>query len=180
MKNTTALFLIVLAIGLFYTFTKSTYDDAKTRAVTADEYKGVLANLDAIVEARDRLIINYNSISKAEIERLSKALPMNVDTVRLALDLDTIASRYGISISDVTLYTGSEQNSSEFSVGGTGTPYEKVEVLISFVSNYENFRLFLEDLEKSLRIMDVKGLNFQVGENSLYEHSVLISTYWVK
>lgn len=180
MKNTTALFLIVLAFGLFYTFTKPTYDSAKVLSATALEYKNVLGNIDAIVEARDRLLINYNSISKAEIERLSKALPKNVDTVRLALDLDNIASRYGISIDEVSLETESDQNSKEISLGNSGTPYEKVRVLVSFVSNYENFRKFIEDLEKSLRIMDIKTLTFQVGETALYEHDIVIETYWVK
>lgn len=180
MKSTTALFLIVLAFGLFYTFTKPTYDGAKVLAETSNEYKNILGNIDAIVEARDRLLINYNSISKAEIERLSKALPKNVDTVRLALDLDSIAARYGISIDEVSLDTNSEQNSREISLGSSGTPYERVKVLVSFVSNYDNFRKFLEDLERSLRIMDVKTLNFQVGETALYEHEIMIETYWVK
>lgn len=179
MKNTTAIFLIILAFGLFFTFTRPTYNAATALSAKAEEYKGALGNIDAINEARDRLVINYNSISKAEIERLSKALPKNVDTVRLALDLDGIAAKYGITVKDVSIDRQAEQNKAEFATS-SGTPYEKVGVLVTFVSNYENFRKFLEDLEKSLRIMDIKSLNFQVSESGIYEHEVLIETYWVK
>lgn len=180
MKNTTALLLIILAVALFYTFTRPMYSGAKELALTASEHKNVLRNISDIIATRDRLLGNYNSISKAEIERLSKALPQNVDTVRLALDLDNIAAKYGISITSVSLDSDSEQDNNQIVLPGSKNAYEKALVSVTFVSNYENFRSFLADLEKSLRIMDVRSVSFTTLDSGLYEHDILLETYWVQ
>jgi Tfp pilus assembly protein PilO len=180
MKNTTAIFLLVLALGLFYTFTNPMYKSLQQIAATAEGYRSALNDIEEINESRDRLLVNYNSISRAEIERLGKVLPSNVDTVRLALDLDNIAGRYGITIQDVAIDTQSAQKASQITLPDHSLPYEKAPVSISFVSNYQNFKRFLQDLEKSLRIMDVREVGFQSTEAGLYEHTILIDTYWVK
>lgn len=155
------------------------YEDVKTLSASAAGYRDVLNNIEEINESRERLVANYNSISKAEIERLGKVLPANVDTVRLALDLDSIAAKYGISIQDVKI-DQNQNTATQVSLPGHGLPYEKTPVRVSFVSTYENFKKFLDDLEKSLRIMDIKEVTFLVTDNGLYEHTILLDTYWVK
>lgn len=180
MKNSTAIFLLILSVGLFYTFTSPMYGQVKELSATSDEYKNVLDNISNIIETRDKLQVDYNSISRAEIERLSKVLPANVDTVRLALDLDAIASRYGISISNVSIDTQSEQAATQVTLTDHEPPYQSTLVSVSLVSSYENFKNFIQDLEKSLRIMDVRTVNFMVAESGLYKHEILIETYWVK
>lgn len=180
MKNTTAIFLIVLAIGLFYTFTNPTYQGAQDKAAAVAEYRNVIGNIEEIVETRDKLLVNYNSLPREEIERLAKVLPANVDTVRLALDLDTIASQYGISIGDVAIDREAERNSTQVVLPNSNMPFQSTLVAVSFVSDYESFKSFLEDLEKSLRIMDVKSINFQAADSGLYEHNIVIETYWVE
>lgn len=187
MRNTTAIFFIVLALGLFFAFTKPYYDGMQEIAATAASYREALDNLSEIIEMRDRLLINYNSIPKAELDRLAKALPENIDTVKLAHELDSIGAKYGISVKDVTIDTQSERASPNIALPGSESPYEKSQVSVSFISNYKNFREFLKDIEKSLRIMDVRSVKFEVPEGQspgaaagLYEHELLIETYWVK
>ncbi|KKU50078.1 MAG: hypothetical protein UX71_C0002G0049 [Parcubacteria group bacterium GW2011_GWA1_47_10] len=184
MKNTTAIFLIILAIGLFFTFTKPYYNGLKEVAAESASYREALDNLENIIETRDRLLINYNSIPKSEIDRLSKALPENIDTVRLAHELDSIGAKYGISIKDLAVDTEANKNATNVALPGSGMPYEKALVRVSFVSDYGDFRRFLEDLEKSLRIMDIRSVKFEVpverAQSGLYEHELTIETYWVK
>ena len=36
------------------------------------------------------------------------------------------------------------------------------------------------DLEKSLRIMNVKSISFKASDNGLYEHQITLETYWLK
>ncbi len=180
MKNTKAIFLLALSIGLFYTFTNPMYKGVQELSAQASGYREVLNNLSDLVESRDRLAVNYSSISKAEIDRLSKALPENVDTVRIALDLDTIAARYGVTLSDVAIDDKSNDTATQITLPDSTLPYEKTPVSISFVSNYQNFKRFLQDLEKSLRIMDVRSVSFKAADAGLYEHTIVIDTYWVK
>src|SRR3989344_5363860 len=180
MKNTTATFLIALSLGLFFTFTKPYYEGVKAVAPSAAEYREALDNISNIIETRDRLLINYNSIPKVELERLEKALPKDVDTVRLAHELDSIGARYGISLKSLSIDTETQKQVSQVVLPDGKGLYEKALVSMSFVSNYKSFRSFLADLEKSLRIMNIKSLKFEVGEGGLYEHKILIETYWVK
>jgi len=180
MKNNTAIILLLLSVGLFYTFTNGQYQNVKELQTLANEYQNVLKNVSAIVSLRDNLLVTYSALPKTEIERMSKVLPDNIDTVRLALDLDSMASRYGISIKSIQTAIGASSNSSLIVLPEYATSYDTATVSLSFVSNYENFKLFLRDIEKSLRIMDIKSISFQVSDSGFYEYQVSVETYWLK
>lgn len=180
MTNPKNLILILLSVGLFYTFTSPQYEDVRALQASAGEYRNVIENVSRIAETRDALLVDYQSIPTDELVRLEKILPDNVDTVRLALDLDTIAARYAISIKDVQVDTKVDPNAALLVLPEHAEPYEKVTVSFSFISNYENFMKMLSDLERSLRIMDVKSVTFKVSDTGLYEHRMSVETYWLK
>ncbi|MDP2642181.1 MAG: type 4a pilus biogenesis protein PilO [bacterium] len=180
MKNNTAIILILLSFGLFYTFTKVEYENVKVSRAVASEYQDVLQDASAIAELRDRLLVTYESFPRAEIEKLNKVLPESVDTVKLALDLDTMASRYGISISNIKVAPSTNNDASLIVLPGNSGAYERTAISFSFISNYENFTRLLADLEKSLRIMDIKSISFQTNETGLFSYQILVDTYWLK
>lgn len=180
MKNSTATILILVAIGLFYTFTSPQYVAVQSLRAEADEYQKVLDGAAAISATTEEVQSKYTMIPKAEIERLNKVLPDNVDTVRLALDLDGIAAHYGISIRRVQIDKQLEDNAGAIVIGESGSPYEKVSISFSFISNYSNFVKFLADLERGLRITNVKSISFMPSETGLYEHKISVETYWLK
>jgi hypothetical protein len=82
-------------------------------------------------------------------------LPDNIDIVQLALDLDGVASRHGISIKSVKAEVGASQSSETIVLPENAGVYEQATISLSFVSSYEDFASFLADIEKSLRVMDV-------------------------
>lgn len=181
MKDNVAIILILLAVGLFYTFTNSEFQDVKELQALANEYEDVLDNASEIIELRDSLLTTYATVPKSEIERLNKVLPDNVDTVKMALDLDGMASKYGISIKSIKTSTDpTVVDPSLMVLPEYAKPYEKALVSFSFVSTYENFKNMLIDIEKSLRIMDVKSVSFQAKESNLYEYQISVDTYWLK
>ena len=179
MKNQSAIILLLLSLGLFYTFTKVEYKKVQDLHVVASQYQDVLANVSDIVRLRDNLLIAYEEFPQEDIDRIDKVLPENVDTVKLALELDSIAGRHNIAITEVRM-GGDVNQSTEIILPENTLPYEKVEVSFKFVSNYTNLKSLLADMEKSLRLMEVKSLSFMVEDNGLYEHSVVIETYWLK
>lgn len=179
MKSNSAIILILLSIALFYLFTGNQYQEAKALYRLAGEYQNILKNISAISELRDRLLVTYEALPQVEIDRINKILPDNIDTVRLAFDLDQIASRYGIAISRIRVETNASINPQLISLPSSG-PYDKVLISFSFVSNYSNFMRFLLDLERNLRIMDIIQVSFQSNETGLYEYKVAAETYWLK
>lgn len=178
--NNTSVVLLLLSIGLFYTFTNAQYQDVKNLSTLMGEYKDALQKVSDIVELRDVLLADYGTIPKTEIDRTNKILPDNVDTVRLALDLDGMASRYGISIKNIQATTETNQDAGLIVLPEYADPYDKAIVSFSFVANYENFMLLLADVERNLRIMDVKKILFQANDSGLYEYQVSVETYWLK
>lgn len=178
MNRTSALILILLSIGIFYTFTTRQYGDAQALADQAKEYRNVIDNAQKIAEARDNLLTSYESIPATEKDRLAKALPSNIDTVEIARDLDGIAGGYGITLKNIQVDTKSSNG--QIVLPDYQAPYNKVTISFTFVASYQSFVKFMEDLEKNLRIMDVKSVHFEVGENNLYEHTVVVETYWLK
>ena len=180
MKNNTAIVLLLLSIGLFYTFINPQYQEVKELNALANEYQNVLDSISAITELRDGLLSSYGTIPKAEIDRINKTLPDDVNNVRLALDLDSMASRYGISIKNINTSDSASTNSGLIILPGNEKPYDKAAVTFSFVSNYDNFIRLLIDIEKSLRIMDVHKVSFHVGNSNLYEYQLSVDTYWLK
>ena len=180
MKSNTAIVLLLLSVGLFYTFTNAQYQDVKKLHTLANEYQNVLENVSAIIEFRERLLVTYEAFPRSEIERVNKVLPDNIDTVRLALDLDSMASRYGIAIQSIQTTVGASTDQSLIVLPENATVYDRATVSFGFISNYQNFTRLLADIEKNLRIMDIKSIAFQVGESGLYDYKVAVETYWLK
>ncbi|MEK7461487.1 MAG: type 4a pilus biogenesis protein PilO [Patescibacteria group bacterium] len=180
MKNNTAIVLLILSIGLFYTFTNGQYQEVKMLHALSSEYKNVLQNVAAIVELRDRLHAAYETLPVEEIERINKVLPDNIDTVRLAMDLDSMASRYSISLDSIKVEEEIAEGADLVVLPEQTKVYKKALVSLEFVSSYANFIRLLPDIEKSLRIMDIKSVSFKANESGLYEYKVAVETYWLK
>jgi len=183
MKSTTPFIFILVAIGLYYTVISPHYAKVKELQSEAGQYSEVLDNVDELSQKRDELLMKYNQIPKAEISRIEKALPDNIDSVRLALDFDSIAAKYGISLKSIKTGDKTQQQpdmGSGIIAAAPTNVYESAPVMITFVSSYENFRKFMKDIESSLRIIDVKAVNFTSTDTKLYEFTVTFETFWLK
>lgn len=190
MNRTSSLILILLAIGIFYTFTMPQYGDAQALAAEADQYRNVITNVSKITETEDQLRTSYQSIPQAEKDRLAKVLPDAVDAVALAHELDAIGAQYGITLKSAQVEDEVAANAqSKIVLPESALPYGKEYVTFAFVSDYPSFVRFLADVERSLRVMDVTSASFQVGQQNaaqpasntnLYEHKLTVETYWLK
>ena len=177
MSKTASLILIALSLGIYFTFTMPQKSSLKDLSAKAAEYRNVLENVSRIMETRDNLLTILETIPKADKDRLAKVLPSTADAVGFSRDLDAIASQYGITVRSVALESGIDSESRLIVLPEARKPYDKTIFSISFISNYPNFIKFLSDLERNLRVMDVKSVAFKTSETGLYEHQVAIETY---
>lgn len=180
MKNSTALILLLISIGLFYTFISPHYDMVQTLRGQSAQYSKILDNVSALTATRDDLTVKLQNTPATEIAKLEKILPDNVDTVNLAMTFDSIAARYGISIKSIRTVESKTDTGTSIVQSTGAKPYDKITVSFSFVSTYDNFRKFMSDIENSLRIIDVKSVAFQTTESGIYEYQVSVDTYWLK
>lgn len=175
----TPIILIVIAGAIFFGFIDSQYAEVKEISAEMEEYDTALRQVRDLRQAEQNILAKRASFEEVDIERLEKLLPDNVDNVRLLLDLDAIASKYGMTLRGVSVSQPSSlgQNEAE-DAGGAGVRFVTVSFAVN--SSYRNFLLFLEDLERSLRLVDVDGVSFQSSDVDFYEYQVSLKTYWLE
>src|SRR3989344_8662784 len=101
-RNATAIILIVLAIGIYFTFTSGKIDELKAIALVNSEYEQAIDNAGRLIKVRDDVLKAYNEISDINKDRLNKIVPDNVDNVRLIIDVkDDIAARHGLFLKNI-------------------------------------------------------------------------------
>ena len=171
------LILIVVAFGLFFGFTRDTIDSIYAAQAKISELDQALSNDKDLRKIRAQKLDVYNSFSNADLDRINKLLPDSIDNVRLIIDIDNLASKYGMSVKNAKIKTDA---SAPDVVGRNGKKYGSVVLSFSTTGAYNDLRLFLRDLETSLRLVDVTGLSFNSSDKDSQEFAFELRTYWLK
>lgn len=183
-KNATALILIILAIGIYFTFTSNKLDELKEIRAVNSEYQQAINNAERLVKVRDSVLAAYNNISETDKDRLNKLVPDNVDNVRLIIDVkDDIAAAHGLSLKNIKTSSPDmqqQQPTGTNTEAGNTSKYGMVTLSFSVTTSYQIFMDFLKDLEASLRIMDISKLTVAINETGGYDFGVEVKTYWLK
>lgn len=179
MRSLLPIFFVLIALGIFFGFIDPAYDRIKELRAEESMFNDALDRSKELQQARDQLLSQYNTFSQGNLTRLEKMLPDNVDNVRLILDFDSIAARYGMRLRNIALDT-SDDRAERGQVGSNGEDYESIVLSFAVTGDYNSFRSFLEDLEQSLRLVDVSAISFSADESGVYDYSVSIKTYWLK
>ncbi len=181
MKTLLPLFLIVIAVGLFLVYTNPTYLAIKVSQVEATQYDQALTQSSQLRSARDQLLSRRNTFSSDDVRKLERILPDNVDNIRLIIDIDNIAARYGLQVKDVALgQTSATPGSQTASVGQGSQVVGTVDLGFAVSATYDNFMAFLQDLQRSVRIVDIESITFSAGTGDLNTYGLQIKTYWLR
>lgn len=99
---------IILAGSIFFLYTKPTYDDIQAIQVQIAQYNDALAKATQLQTIKATLLDKYNHFTPTDLARLQVLLPDQVNNIGLILDLDTLASQFGISLENVDISSGSD------------------------------------------------------------------------
>lgn len=190
MRNILAILLILGAIGIYYGYTKNVFADISGIKLQLVEYKDTLRKANQLAEEQQALTDVMNSFNLADREKLDKMIPDNADNVRLIINIQNIAETTGLSIKDIKVNDENKQGTEAVitpadgiadSEGLTNLKYNFVTLSFTVVSTYPNFVLYLEKLEKSLRLVDITALSVKAAEApGLYNFEVTLRSYWLK
>lgn len=188
---------ILLAIALYFLHIAPSWENIATLKLQRDEYTTALDRSERIVAERDRLVSKYNSFPTPDIEKLETLLPDSIDIVRLLLDINGIATRYDLEITSVavTLPEDPEAGSTEEAIvtedpqrsGGVEAealaPIEEIsysyaDVTFNVDATYEDVQRFLNDLEGSLRLLDIQNIGFAANdEEDVMTYGITVRSY---
>ena len=192
MKGVTPIILIALSVGLFIYYIRPQYEQVGALQERQKQYNEALAAADELFQLRDELINKYNSFSTADLRRLQKFLPKQIDDVRLLLDIDQIAEGYDITLEEIEITDVGDENKNTAKGAVRQSDEDDIDLntlglSFTFDATYDEFVDFFKDLESSLRIIDITELSFRSvgsGENNAYSNvytfSVALQTYWLK
>lgn len=189
---------------------KPRYDAIKKVKQEVATYDNSLETAEKLKISREELIAKYNSIPKTDLDGIKTLLPDSVDNIRLIIQLDSLATKNGLSTLRAVDYKTDDSSSgvttgqmaNAASAGATGAmplvtagfgtvnkPYGELTLSFSTSGQYKNFLAFLSDLEQNLRLVDVTSVDFSVsggdgtqGQNTAnnLSYKVTLKTYWLK
>ena len=188
MSNIISIFLLIASVGIFFGYINPTYgavtgeQNIKNRSVQelweeSGRYTDALNKTREIEKARVGLLERYNAIPLEDRERLEKLLPDHIDSVRLIIDINNAAAQYGMTLKNINLTNADEGTTAgSVALGPQQKRFKPVGLKFNVSGSYDEFRSFVRDMEKSLRLVDVTGMTFTSNEKE-YNFSVTISTY---
>jgi Tfp pilus assembly protein PilO len=183
--------LILASVLSFIFFTNPTYQDTLALKKTNQAYNEALTNYKSLETIRDALTAKYNAIPQDNLERLNHLLPDNVDNIRLIIEIERIASVYGLVLTDVhydvkaqDTTTGTTPVNPRTASADTFTAnkdYGSFDLGFATQGSYSKFLQFVGDVERNLRVVDLKEVTFtSTDTNDTYKYNFKIKTYWLK
>lgn len=183
MRNILSIIVIVAAIASFVLVVQPEYQEIQALQEKSDELEQVLVNARQLQSVRDDLLEKRANLSNVDLARLEKMVPESVDNVKLILELQNIANRFNLEIQ--TASTDKEEDDEEEGqqaslVDVESRDYGIISLDFNLTGNYDDFLNFLAELERNLRITDVRSISFSADDSSAYSFSLTLDTYWLK
>jgi Tfp pilus assembly protein PilO len=182
------LFLLILigaSIGVFVVVINPRYQEVKTMRTDVASYNTRLQTAQQLKLSREELISRYNSIPKVDLDNLKILLPESVDNIRLIIQLDSLATKNGLSSLRNVQYDTSKTEAKDMTATAQ-KPYGEFTMSFETTGQYKNFLAFISDLEQNLRLVDVSAVTFSQGggaDRGLSEslrYNITLKTYWLK
>lgn len=150
------------------------YNDISAAAEVKKQNEDNLKDRMKLSANLERLVNQYNERS-TDIELFSKSIPEGQHIPELLVGLEDLASGSGLAFTSVNFKT------KDLKVSG----FKTLEMEIKVKGSYPNFKNYLQNLEKSLRIFDVISISFsgislgQINANlNNLEFNLLVNTYY--
>src|SRR3989344_6431630 len=117
MRSLIPIILIGAAVAIFFGPTRSALRATEPLSATRADLEQALESARKIQSARESLQAQYNSFKSSDLANLQKLLPSHVDNVRLVIDINGMASTYGMIFRNIEV----EQVQDPIANPGAGT-----------------------------------------------------------
>jgi hypothetical protein len=168
---------LIASLGIFFGYIDPTYTNAESLSSELGQYENALSNSKQLLSQRDKLISKLNTFNQSDVNRLQTLIPDSVDSVSLIIELNSIASQFGMRIRNFTQTAPSQGGA----LGVAVTPYGTLPLTFTTTASFETFVAFLKAIENDLRLIDVTNITFSSASgNSVYDFTVTVNSYWLK
>lgn len=167
MRLIISIILVLAAIAVLFFWGRILWQDIQELSVERDAFESVIGRVNQLRKTRDGLLQVYNAIPAQDLQKIKNLIPSTVNTGSLVVQFANLTNQSGLLLKNINV---SEPEKESASVTAT----------LSVSGSYENFVGFLENLEKSLRLIDLSELSFSAGRDNFYDFSLELKTYTQK
>jgi len=180
MSNISIIAYLVLALSIGYAFSYPSFQDLNKLLDQKQKYIDALNTINNIENKKNELLTVFNNISDEDKKNIDTVLPSSLDFVKLISQIDNVAAKHGISIDKISSKEMGTSVGDSIENAQPSKPYNSSIIGFSFVASYTDFKAFMDDLEKSLRILDIRSVQLDAQEDGLYSYDVAFEAYWLK
>lgn len=177
-KGIMSIVLLITAVGTFFMLIKPLYAEVGSLSAQKTSFEEALSNTKQIQETRDKLLSQYNNVSRESIDRLNKIIPSQPGSMEFILEMQNIAQKNGMTLKKIDVRDA--ETSGKVGFEAEGNLWETVPFSAKLSGTYKSFYLFARDAEKNLRLTDINSISFSSGETDFYEFIIEGSFYWKK
>ncbi|MDD3098501.1 MAG: type 4a pilus biogenesis protein PilO [Candidatus Pacebacteria bacterium] len=163
-------FLLAATVFIFASFIQPTINESKRLSLEIKEEKEKILLLQEYKIKSESLIQSYQSLGD-QVNDIHIALPDNPQTAQVLAILDVIAKNTKISFSGLSFTEGIKDDQ------------DYLEIRVRFSSSYEDFKNWLNEIEKELRLIDLVRVNIRPASSQskqlIMEFNVTLHTYFL-
>lgn len=172
-RTITPIISVVIAITVFFSFTKPMFGEVRDIDTEAAQYEKVLDDTKKLNARLSALVAEKRSHPIQTLERIEAFVPSDIDEVSILADLANMASRNSLLFGNVSL-AGQEDGVAARSAGETAAisnqdvTYDSLthtDISFEVIGTYDQVKIFLADIERSLVLMEVTDLKVTATEN---------------
>jgi hypothetical protein len=173
--------LFIASAGLFFGFVNPQYMSFKNNQTQLALRETALQNAKQLDQTLSSLEGKRNNVTTDQLSSIARFLPDGVDSIRLIMNINSIADKHGVIIKKISIdANSSNSNGVANTLGSNMAPHGTVTFAFSFSTTYDNGVAFISDMEHSLQLMDVTSLSIKANDVGPYDFSVNAQTYWLK
>lgn len=177
-------FSLVLAVGIFFGYVSPLWNGkvADAKAAIADDNKALEA-AERYVERQNQLATERAAIDPTALARLEKFLPDSVDNVGMILDLDALGTRAGLALTSIDATNSSTASQATGASGASVVPNDPigtVDLTIDATGTYSALQAFLDGVERSERLLDVRDITVTGSNTGIYAYHLTLRLYWLR
>lgn len=185
MNPTNSLVLILISAGLMFFMAKPLWGGISLLREEKQHFISEIDKTRQLESKKNELLTKMDGISDEEKQKIEAFLPGTDGSVRLIADIADIASKHGISIESIDTHMGGNVSPQSIAEAPVEKDYDSKMVTMLFSTNYTNLSEFLIDLEKSLRMIDIRSVDVgqassEPGLGGVYGYRVDVEVYWLK
>ncbi|MCD5382467.1 MAG: hypothetical protein LR017_04150 [Candidatus Pacebacteria bacterium] len=180
-RTLTPIFSVVIAVAIFFFFAKPMFAEIREVQDQTNKYREAVAKAEEFNRELQRLINKRNEFSARDLERLDALVPASIDEVQALIDLQALANESGMLFGnievekvDVSADLDLEPSSQRKSLM---EQFDTVDISFGLIGTYEQMRAMLDAIEKSLVLMEIMHVDFEVTEGDLQQYNFTIRLY---